>query len=92
MVLEAQVPVIPVAMINTEKVMPLGSKYPKIRRVGMRIGEPMDFSRFAGMESERAVLRAVTDQIIYEIKQLSNQPYADVYASTIRNRLARSTN
>ena len=92
MVLEAQVPVIPVAMINTEKVMPLGSKYPKIRRVGMRIGEPMDFSRFAGMESERAVLRAVTDQIIYEIKQLSNQPYVDVYASTIRNRLARSTN
>jgi len=44
------------------------------------------------MESERAVLRAVTDQIIYEIKQLSNQPYVDVYASTIRNRLARSSN
>lgn len=92
MVLEAQVPVIPVAMIDTEKVMPLGSKYPKIRRVGMRVGEPMDFSRFAGMESERAVLRAVTDQIVYQIKMLSNQPYVDVYASTVRNRMARTTN
>ena len=92
MVLEAQVPVIPVAMIDTEKVMPLGSKYPKIRRVGMRVGEPMDFSRFAGMESERAVLRAVTDQIVYQIKKLSNQPYVDVYASTVRNRMARTTN
>ena len=79
MVLEAQVPVIPVAMIDTEKVMPLGSKYPKIRRVGMRVGEPMDFSRFAGMESERAVLRAVTDQI-----GLSNKK---AFKSALRRRL-----
>lgn len=89
MVLEAQVPVLPVAMIDTDKVQPLGSKYPKIHRVGVRIGEPLDFSRFAGMEGERAVLRSVTDQIVYQIKQLSNQEYKDVYASTIRNRMAR---
>ncbi|HBB38794.1 MAG TPA: 1-acyl-sn-glycerol-3-phosphate acyltransferase, partial [Candidatus Aquiluna sp.] len=63
MALEAQVPVIPVAMIDTEKVQPIGSKYPKIHRVGVVIGEPLDFSRFAGMEGERAVLRAVADQI-----------------------------
>jgi 1-acyl-sn-glycerol-3-phosphate acyltransferase len=65
MVLEAKVPVVPVAMIDTEKVQPIGSKYPKIRRVGVVIGEPMDFTRFAGMEGERAVLRAVTDLIVY---------------------------
>ena len=90
MALEAQVPVIPVAMIDTEKVQPIGSKYPKIHRVGVVIGEPLDFSRFAGMEGERAVLRAVADQIIYSIHRLSNQDYEDVYASTVRNRLARS--
>jgi 1-acyl-sn-glycerol-3-phosphate acyltransferase len=90
MVLEAKVPVVPVAMIDTEKVQPIGSKYPKIRRVGVVIGEPMDFSRFAGMEGERAVLRAVTDQIVYQIMQLSNQEYEDVYASTVKNRLARA--
>ncbi|MDA8992880.1 1-acyl-sn-glycerol-3-phosphate acyltransferase [Aquiluna sp.] len=90
MALEAQVPVIPVAMIDTEKVQPIGSKYPKIHRVGVVIGEPLDFSRFAGMEGERAVLRAVSDQIIYSIHRLSNQDYEDVYASTVRNRLARS--
>ena len=90
MALEAQVPVIPVAMIDTEKVQPIGSKYPKIHRVGDVIGEPLDFSRFAGMEGERAVLRAVADQIIYSIHRLSNQDYEDVYASTVRNRLARS--
>jgi 1-acyl-sn-glycerol-3-phosphate acyltransferase len=90
MALEAQVPVIPVAMIDTEKVQPIGSKYPKIHRVGVVIGEPLDFSRFAGMEGERAVLRAVADQIIYSIHRLSNQDYEDVYASTVRNRIARS--
>jgi len=90
MALEAKVPVVPVAMIDTEKVQPIGSKYPKIHRVGVVIGEPLDFSRFAGMEGERAVLRAVADQIIYSIHRLSNQEYEDVYASTVRNRLARS--
>ena len=91
MVLEAKVPVVPVAMIDTEKVQPIGSKYPKIRRVGVVIGEPMDFTRFAGMEGERAVLRAVTDLIVYNIMQLSNQEYEDVYASTVKNRLARAS-
>jgi 1-acyl-sn-glycerol-3-phosphate acyltransferase len=90
MVLEAKVPVIPVAMIDTEKVQPIGSKYPKIRRVGVVIGEPMDFTRFAGMEGERAVLRAVTDLIVYNIMQLSNQEYEDVYASTVKNRMAQA--
>ncbi len=89
MALEAGVPVVPVAMIDTEKVQPIGSKYPKIHRVGVVIGEPLDFSRFAGMEGDRAVLRAVTDQIVYSIHRLSNQNYEDVYASSVRNRLAR---
>ena len=89
MILEAQVPVVPVAMIDTDKVQPLGAKYPKIHRVGVKFGQELDFSRFAGMEGERVVLRAVTDQIIYRIKELSGQRYQDVYASTIRNRMAR---
>lgn len=90
MVLEAKVPVVPVAMIDTEKVQPIGQKYPRIHRVGVAIGEPLDFSRFAGMEGERVVLRAVTDQIVYRIMRLSGQRYQDVYASTVRNRLARA--
>lgn len=90
MVLEAKVPVIPVAMIDTEKVQPIGAKYPKIQRVGVVIGEPLDFTRFAGMEGDRAVLRAVTDLIVYNIMQLSNQEYEDVYASTVKNRMARA--
>jgi 1-acyl-sn-glycerol-3-phosphate acyltransferase len=89
MILEAQVPVVPVAMIDTEKVQPLGAKYPRIHRVGVKFGKQLDFSRFAGMEGERVVLRSVTDQIVYRIRELSGQKYEDVYASTLRNRIAR---
>jgi len=88
MILEAHVPVIPAAVIGTEKVMPLGSNIPKVHRVGVEIGEPLDFYRFEGMESDRFVLRSITDEIIYEMNKLSEQEYVDVYASTIRSQQA----
>lgn len=85
MVLEAKVPVIPVAMIDTEKVQPIGKKLPRIRRIGIIVGEPLDFSRFTGMEGDRIVLRAITDEIMYELMKLSGQEYIDVYASSMKN-------
>lgn len=88
MVLEADVPVIPVAMIDTEKVMPIGRRIPKVRRIGVVIGEPLDFSRFDGMESDRFILRSITDEIMYELSHLSNQEYVDVYASTVKEKAA----
>jgi 1-acyl-sn-glycerol-3-phosphate acyltransferase len=81
MALEAGVPVIPVAMINTDVVQPTGKKIPRIGRVGVRIGKPMDFSRYAGMEGDRFVLRSITDEIMYELMLLSGQEYVDQYAT-----------
>jgi 1-acyl-sn-glycerol-3-phosphate acyltransferase len=81
MALEAGVPVIPVAMINTDVVQPTGKKIPKLGRVGVRIGKPLDFSRYAGMESDRFVLRSITDEIMYELMLLSGQEYVDTYAT-----------
>lgn len=86
MVLEGGVPVIPVAMIDTEKVMPIGRRIPKVRRIGIVIGEPLDFSRFEGMESDRFILRSITDEIMYELSHLGNQEYVDVYASTVKEK------
>ncbi|MGN6326366.1 lysophospholipid acyltransferase family protein [Pseudolysinimonas sp.] len=84
MVLESGVPVIPVAMVDTEKIMPLGVRIPRVRRVGVVFGEPLDFSRFHGMEGDRFVLRSITDEIMYEIDRVSGQEYVDVYASSVR--------
>jgi 1-acyl-sn-glycerol-3-phosphate acyltransferase len=85
MVVEANVPVIPVAVVDTDKVMPLGSTIPNVHTVGIIVGKPLDFSRFQGMESDRFVLRSITDEIIYEMNKLSGQEYVDVYASTLRS-------
>jgi 1-acyl-sn-glycerol-3-phosphate acyltransferase len=78
-------PVIPVAMIDTEKLQPPGQVLPKLGvRPGIRIGRPMDFSRYHGMENDRFILRSVTDEVMYEIMRLSGQEYVDVYATAAK--------
>jgi 1-acyl-sn-glycerol-3-phosphate acyltransferase len=88
MALEAKVPVIPVVMVGTDTVQPIGQRIPNIGRVGVVIGDPLDFSRYEGMQDDRFVLRSITDEIMYEIMQLSGQEYVDVYASTMKERIA----
>ena len=80
--LEARVPVIPCAMIGGFEFQPPGRITPRLRvRPGVRFGKPLDFSRYYGMENDKLVLRAVTDEIIYEIMKLSGQEYVDQYAA-----------
>ena len=87
MALEAKVPVIPVAMVGTDQVQPIGKRIPHIRRVGVVLGEPLDFSRYEGMADDRLVLRSITDEIMYALMELSGQEYTDVYAATMKERL-----
>jgi 1-acyl-sn-glycerol-3-phosphate acyltransferase len=86
MILEAGVPVIPVAMVDTDRVMPTGTTIPKVRRIGIVFGAPLDFSRFEGLEGDRFVLRSITDEIMYELNRLSGQEYVDVYASSVKEK------
>lgn len=79
--LHAEVPVIPVGMIATYEAQPAGQVVPKLRRVGVRVGKPMDFSRYYGMENDRFILRSVTDEMMYELMELTGQHYRDMYAS-----------
>ncbi|MFC9952981.1 lysophospholipid acyltransferase family protein [Streptomyces prasinus] len=83
-------PVLPVAMIDTEKVQPPGKVVPKLVRPGIRIGEPLDFSRYQGMEHDRFILRAVTDEVMYEIMKLSGQEYVDMYATAMKRQLVEA--
>jgi 1-acyl-sn-glycerol-3-phosphate acyltransferase len=82
--LQSQAPVIPVAMINTGELQPIGKRLPKIGRVRIRIGKPIDFSRYEGLADERVVERAVTDEIMYALMELSGQDYIDEYATKAR--------
>jgi 1-acyl-sn-glycerol-3-phosphate acyltransferase len=74
-------------MIGTDKAQPSGKRVPKIMRIGVRIGKPLDFSRYEGMEDDRFVLRSVTDEIMYELMLLSRQEYVDMYATSMKDRL-----
>ncbi len=88
MALEGNVPVLPVAMIDTEKIQPPGRKMPTFGiRVGIKIGAPLDFSRYEGMEGDRFVLRSITDEIMYELMELSGQEYVDIYAQVAKDRI-----
>lgn len=87
MALEAHVPVVPVLMVDTDTMMPIGTTIPRIVRVGIVVGEPLDFSRFEGMEGDRYILRSITDEIMVALQRLGEQEYEDVYASTVKDRL-----
>ena len=63
---------------------------PKIARVGVKIGAPLDFSRYEGLEDDRFVLRSVTDELMYELMSLSGQEYVDEYAATRKQRMVDS--
>jgi 1-acyl-sn-glycerol-3-phosphate acyltransferase len=78
-------PIIPVAMIGTFEILPPGASIPKIRRVGVRVGRPLDFSRYAGRDDDRFVLRSATDELMYEIMMLSGQEYVDEYAAKVKS-------
>ncbi|MFI5491982.1 lysophospholipid acyltransferase family protein [Actinoplanes sp. NPDC051859] len=82
--LESGAPVVPVALLNTDEIQPTGTLIPKIKRVKLRIGAPLDFSRYAASAGDRFVERAVTDEIMYELMTLSGREYVDVYAASLK--------
>jgi 1-acyl-sn-glycerol-3-phosphate acyltransferase len=85
--LESGAPVIPCAMIGTFELQPPGRLLPRLSiRPGVRFGKPLDFSRYAGLKSDRLVLRAVTDEIMYAVMNLSGQEYVDEDAQRAKKR------
>ncbi|WP_425474827.1 lysophospholipid acyltransferase family protein [Nocardioides cheoyonin] len=81
-------PVIPIAVLETDRIAPPGKKFGRLTRPVVIFGKPLDFSRYEGMENDRFILRAVTDEIMYEILKLSGQEYVDVYASEAKKQAA----
>ena len=88
MALEARCPVIPVAMLNSDEIQPIGKKIPKLRQVKIVFGPPLDFSRYEGMAGDRFVERSMTDEIMYELMVLSGREYVDVYAAKVKAQAA----
>jgi 1-acyl-sn-glycerol-3-phosphate acyltransferase len=76
----AGVPIIPVGMIGTEKVQPIGQPYPKLvgwGKVTVKFGKPIET---VGRADDRTSLRALTDEVMAEIQKLTGQEYVPRYA------------
>jgi 1-acyl-sn-glycerol-3-phosphate acyltransferase len=90
MALEAQVPIVPVAITGTFEALPYDRKLPKPGRVEIRFGKPLDFRRYYGTPGDRFVLRSATDEIMYEIMLMSGQEYVDEYGSRAKETTTRA--
>jgi 1-acyl-sn-glycerol-3-phosphate acyltransferase len=81
--LNSGAPIVPVGVIDTEKLLPLGRKIPRLVRVTVRFGTPIDAARvgFPGepVATNARARRAVADAVVTEIQKLSGQEYAGVY-------------
>jgi 1-acyl-sn-glycerol-3-phosphate acyltransferase len=85
--LASGVPVIPVAMVGTERVLPPGHSIPTLRRVGIKVGRPLTFEQYRGKANAAQARRAITDEVIKAIQALSGQEYVPVYASVRKAEL-----
>jgi 1-acyl-sn-glycerol-3-phosphate acyltransferase len=86
--LQSGAPVIPVAMVGTDRLLPPGHKLPKPGRIEIRIGKPLTFGEFAGAPNKAKQRRAVTDQVMAAIGELSGKPVEPIYASVRKEQLA----
>ncbi|MCA2213509.1 lysophospholipid acyltransferase family protein [Jidongwangia harbinensis] len=73
----AEVPIIPVGVLGTDRVLPIDARVPRPGRVTVRFGEPVPV---AGRIDGPADIRAVTDEVMARIRALTGQQYVPQYA------------
>lgn len=85
-------PIIPVGIVGTREIQPPDTVMPKLFRVvTMRFGRPLDLTRYADREHDHMVLREITDELMFEIKELTGQQYRNVYATKRSESIATDT-
>jgi 1-acyl-sn-glycerol-3-phosphate acyltransferase len=86
--LHSGLPVIPVGMSGTDRVLPPGRTVPRITSVRIRIGEPLTFEAYEGQPCGGPQRRAVTDEVMKSIQALTGQEYVPIYASVRKEQMA----
>ena len=89
--LSAKAPIVPVGIAGTYDTMPAGRSWPVSGRVEVRFGKPLTFDRYRLGVADQLVLRAITDQVMYEIMMLSGQTYIDEYVTSAKVRRSRAS-
>jgi 1-acyl-sn-glycerol-3-phosphate acyltransferase len=86
--LHSGAPVIPVAMVGTDRMLPPGQRVPRPGRIGIKIGEPLTFDALRAEGTGARQRRAVTDEVVQAIQKLSGQELVPMYASVRKEEIA----
>lgn len=84
LVLQAQVPVIPIGIRDSVPRRTKRLRIPYYVRTKISIGAPIEFDRYASAAGDRNVLRYVTDEIMAAVQEQSGQEYVDAYAASVK--------
>jgi 1-acyl-sn-glycerol-3-phosphate acyltransferase len=80
--LKNQVPIVPIGLIGTDDVQPVDRKMPKLfQHVTIRFGKPIEPERYSDRPHDQLVFRELTDEVMYEIAELSGYEYVNTYAT-----------
>jgi 1-acyl-sn-glycerol-3-phosphate acyltransferase len=85
--LNSGLPVVPVAMVGTDRVLPPGHTVPRLHRIQIRIGAPLTFGEHSGPGAGARARRAVADEVMQAIQALSGQEFVPMYASVRKEQL-----
>lgn len=79
--LDANCPVLAVAMIGTREAQPIGQVKPNFfMPITIKFSPPMRFDRYKARRDDPRTLRSITDEIMFELSQMSGQVYVNDYA------------
>ena len=79
--LQTGAPILAVAMIGTKEAQPIGQVMPNFfMPITIRISKPLDFTRYADRRTTPRCCGQITDEVMFELRELSGQEYVNTYA------------
>ena len=82
--LSSGAPVCPVAVVDSQITGKRFGLIPWADGPVVRVGKPLDYSRFADRAEDRRVIRWITDDVMWHIQELSGQTYVDAYGTSVK--------
>ena len=75
-------PIIPVGITGTREIQPPDTFMPKLGlSCSLKFGAPVNVDRYADRPDDHMAWREITDEVMFEIRELSGQEYRNTYAS-----------
>lgn len=80
--LQTGAPIVPVGIVGTRDIQPPDAPMPKpFMPATFSFGRPIDASKYGGAADDRMALRQITDEVMFEIRNLTGQEYVNHYAT-----------